>query len=266
MITWNITKNRNKFRKNDILVLSIKSGRTWFRVLLNKYLSLHYGVPFEAGNPTKYHEAIPSIGFTHEMWKHCSAASLSQRIRGKYLIPKDILFSKKVILLCRDPRDTVVSLFFQKTKRSGTRVECDISTFIRDPKLGILGIIHVMNRWRERLRKHPHFLRVSYEELRGDTLGTLIKVLEFIGITDIDVSRAKEAVDFASFENMKAMETRGDFNRRNLQPGDPSDADSFKVREGKVGGYKRHFAEADLKYINTAMHELDTFYPYTPED
>lgn len=265
MIIWNLTKNRNKFRKDDILVLSIKSGRTWFRVLLNKYLSMHYGVPFDACNPTKYHEAIPSIGFTHEMWKHYSTAGLSQRIRGKYLIPNKIAFARKVILLCRDPRDTVVSLFFQKTKRSGARVESDISTFIRDPKMGIRNIIHVMNRWHERFRKHPHCLRVSYEELRGDTLGTLIKVLEFIGISDIDVARAKEAIEFAGFENMKAMESRGDFKKRNLQPGDPSDADSFKVREGKVGGYKRHFSEADLNYIDAAMHELDAFYAYAPE-
>ena len=116
MIIWNLTKNRNKFLKDDILVLSIKSGRTWFRVLLNKYLSMHYGVPFDACNPTKYHEAIPSIGFTHEMWKHFSTAGLSQRIRGKYLIPNKIAFARKVILLCRDPRILSFPFFFRRQR------------------------------------------------------------------------------------------------------------------------------------------------------
>lgn len=265
MITWNLTKDRHKYDRFNILVLSIKSGRTWFRVLLNKYLSLHYSVPFETTNLTKYNETIPSIGYTHEMWKHYSMANLSQYISGKFIIPKNVLMRKKIILLCRDPRDTVVSLYFQKSKRSRNRVVCDISTFIRHRRFGIRSIVNVMNKWYERLKEHPDCLVLSYEELRADTLGTLIKVLRFVGVTDVNIPFAKEAVEFARFENMKAMEARGDFNKRHLQPGDPTDPDSFKVREGKVGGYKRYFSKEDLEYINDAMTYLDVSYGYKPE-
>jgi len=265
IVTWNLTALKHKHAGVDALVLSIgKSGRTWLRVLLNKYLSLHYAVPFDTENLSKYHDAIPSIGYSHELWKHYSAANLSQHLRGKFIIPEKLLLKKKVVLLYRDPRDVSVSLYFQKTRRSDNRLACDISTFIHDRKFGIRNIINVMNKWHERLLGHPQCLWLSYEQMRSDTVGSLIRVLEFLGIGEIDIVFAKEAVNFAKFENMKAMEARGDFQKKSLQPGDPADADSFKVREGKVGGYKRHFSETDLHYIEAAMHDLDAFYDYKP--
>lgn len=265
IVTWNLTKLGKKHAGVDALVLSIgKSGRTWLRVLLNKYISLHYVVPFDTGDLSKYHEAIPSIGYSHELWTHFSAGNLSQRIRGKFIIPEKLLLGKKVVLLYRDPRDVAVSLYFQKTRRSENRLDCTISTFIRDRKFGINNIIKVMNVWHERLLGHPQCLWLSYEQMRSDTLGSLIRVLEFLGINNPDSELAKEAIDFAKFENMKAMEARGDFKKKSLQPGNPEDSDSFKVREGKVGGYKRHFSEADLKLIDTAMFDLDVFYGYKP--
>ena len=263
IVSWNLSGRRTRYLGRHALILSIgKSGRTWLRVLLNKFLSLHYNVPFELGDLSKYSADVPSIGYDHELWKHFSEATISERIRGKYLIPPRTLFCMNVILLYRDPRDVVVSLYFQKTKRSHNKIILSIGDFLRHNRYGIRNIIRVMNEWRGRLKDHPHCLWLSYEGLKADTAGELVRIVDFIGIKDADAAQIRESVDFARFENMKKMEARGEFQKQSLRPGDPADADSFKVREGKIGGYKRHFSEQDLEYIVQAMRSLDKFYTY----
>ncbi len=265
-ITWNLTALKNKHSRADVIVLSIgKSGRTWLRVLLNKFLSLHFHLPFGLEDLSNRDSAVPVIEYSHELWKHFSEATISQRLRGKYLIPLEVLRSKKVVLLFRDPRDVVVSMYFQKTRRSHNRISCTISEFVRQRRWGIRNMVRVMNEWRERLKDHPQCLWVSYESMKADTTGEIARILDFIGIAGVNPCHISEAVDFSRFENMKKMEAGGEFQKKSLRPGDLSDADSFKVREGKVGGFKRHFSEADLAYIDQAMQQLNPFYGYSRE-
>jgi hypothetical protein len=263
IISWNFIGNTKKFRDDDVFALSIgKSGRTWLRVLLNKYISLEYGLPFELGDMSKLNKAIPSICYSHEMWRTFSHASVFERMFGKYVIPDSIIFTKKVIVLYRDPRDVVVSLYFQATKRSSQKLRCDMSDFIKDKKYGIYNIIRVLNIWKRRFKNHPGSLWLSYEDLRKDTRGEFLKALEFIGFDGIDPRVVEDTVEFSRFENMKRMEASGAFDKSILQPSDASDPDSFKVRAGKVGGYKSYFKDTDLKYLEDAMKRLDSSFGY----
>ncbi|MEW6066684.1 MAG: sulfotransferase domain-containing protein [Nitrospirota bacterium] len=263
IIQWNLTQSLSQYRKADVIILSIgKSGRTWLRVLVNKYLSLHYNIPFELSDLHKYNEIIPSIIYSHEIWLHYSEATWFQYIFGKYVIPNKILHSKKIILLCRDPRDVVVSLYHQKTRRSRKKIKTDIHSFIKHKKYGIYNIIKVLTIWHERLKNHPSLLLIRYEDIKEDALGNLLKILEFLGIKDIDMKKAVEAVSFSDFDNMKLMEASGDFRNSKLLPADPSDPNSFKVREGKVGGYVLHCSEADQRYLTDALNNLADYFGY----
>ena len=137
-IRWNLTRREKIFEQSHILVFSVaKSGRTWLRVLLNKYLSLAYDVPFDINDLSESNKRIPSIHFTHELWEHCSKAKVHEKILGKYIVPEKILRSKKVLVLYRDPRDVLVSLFFQKSKRSKNKTGKDMIDFISDKQHGI---------------------------------------------------------------------------------------------------------------------------------
>ncbi len=267
IVTWNITEELKEYKNADIVFLSIgKSGRTWLRVLINKYLSLHYNLPFGLNNLNLLNSDIPSIVYTHEAWMHFSEATLSQRAVGKYLIPDRILSKKRIILLARDPRDIVVSLYYHKTKRARKKVQCTMSEFIKHKKFGIHNIIFVMNLWRKRLKNHPACLLTHYEAFKKDPLSELIRVIEFIGIKAIDRQKAEEAVAFGDFTNMKRMEERGEFGSSILSPADASDPDSYKVRKGKVGGYKQYFNEADLGYLDNALNKLDDYYMYKSKE
>jgi len=49
---------------------------------------------------------------------------------------------------------------------------------------------------------------------------------------------------------MKKMERNGVINSRKLQPRDPSDPETYKVREGLVGGYRNYLSDDDIVYVN----------------
>jgi hypothetical protein len=178
-----------------------------------------------------------------------------------------MLSQRKVILLYRDPRDVVVSLYFQITKRSRKRFTKDrfngsISELIRHKKYGIYNIIKVLNIWEQRLKDHQDCLWMSYENMKKDTRAELTRVLTFAGIENISDKLVDEAIAFSAFENMKRMEQKGEFNKAALKPGKLDDPNSFKVREGKVGGYIRYFSKEEVKYLDEAVLTLSDHYGY----
>ncbi len=138
-----------------------------------------------------------------------------------------------------------------------------IGEFIRHPRFGIKNIVFVLNRWHERLQGHPATMLLRYEDLRSDTPGELERLLHFCGFEDVDTALVQEAVDFAAFENMKKMEAKGAFSEQAMKPADSNDPASFKVREGKVGGYAKHFTEDELRYLDEAVGELDGYLGYS---
>lgn len=262
-ITWNLSLRRWRYKRPDVLILSVgKSGRTWLRVLLNKYLALRFGIDFSLDDLHRTDPRIPAIGYEHEHWAHHALAKWHERLRGKFLVPPAMLRRKRVIIVYRDPRDVVVSLYFQNQKRSKTPLNCTLEEFIRLPGRGAPGIIKVMNAWRERLRQHPNCLWVSYEELHSDTAGTLTRIAEFLQLPPTAATQIDDAIAFASFENMQKLEASGGFSRGMLKPGSAGDPSSFKVRSGQVGGYRKRFSEKDLAFLDNAVKELDPFFSH----
>ena len=61
---------------------------------------------------------------------------------------------------------------------------------------------------------------------------------------------------------MQQQEKQGVFARRYnkaLTPGDPENKESFKVRRGKVGGFKDYFSEQDLAFADQLLKRYDYF-------
>jgi hypothetical protein len=263
-VPWNLTRRVEKYRAADVIVLSIgKSGRTWLRVLINKYITLLFDLPFSLDDLSRVHAGIPSIQYSHELWEHLSKASFTQKCLGKYLLTDDVLLKKKVILLYRDPRDVLVSLYFHKTRRSERKIRIDLDDFIGNPKDGIHRIVAVLNIWRQRLHSHPCCHWISYEALQNNTYSGLAESIRFIGLEPFSEEMARQAVGFAAFGNMKQMEARGEFDSQILKPSNPDDPNSFKVREGKVGGYRKHFSPEQLRCLDQAVARLDPFFGYS---
>jgi hypothetical protein len=259
-LRWNVSTEARRYARADAIVVSLpKSGRTWLRVFLCAYFCGLAGRPFSFD--ILQSDTVPHVAFTHDLWEHWYYARLKDRLRGKHLVPRRVSRDTPIILLVRDPRDVVVSLYFQVTRRD-QRYHGSLAEMIRHQTFGIEPIVYVLNTWLATWGERAAVQLVRYEDCRADTARIFADVLTFLGVKHIDRPGFADSVAFSSFENMQRMEATGKFATRILAPGDAQDAESFKVRRGIVQGYHDYFAADDIRYLDRAMLRLDKRYGY----
>jgi len=215
------------------VVLSFpKSGRTWLRTILGKYLELSYGVVFTTELDNLANEKIPKVKFTHNL----------NRIN---------FFTGKILFLTRDPRDVVVSYYYQKKYRDRV-YSGSMSDFIRDKQFGFRTIIAFMNGLVRLHQLRPNSLLITYEQLHANPEMTIEKVLNFLEVS-LDRKKLFQAIEYCNFKNMQRLEKEGRFLTSRLQPADPMNLNTYKVRKGRVGGYKDELGLNDLAYLDALM-------------
>jgi hypothetical protein len=270
LIRWNFSSRARALSHGDAIVLSIpKSGRTWLRAFVAAYFCKRYG--FETTlEPERYnHPQIPRIIYSHDTFEQRTKAErMWDRLRGKYLIPARELRRARIILLARDPRDAIVSLFVQTTRRVQENSEelkrKSASELLRDRAFGIRSIVEVMNGWMAELASRPNFTLFRYETLRENPALGFRHVLAALGEASPDDDAFAHALAFSDFGNMKKLEQQGAFESKILRAGDVHDPESFKVRRGKVGGFREYLSIEDQQYAAAALRELDPRFGYNP--
>lgn len=244
----------------DVYVISFpKCGRTWLRILIGRAFQQYFNLAI----PNEYYlnihkmndinKKIPRIAFRHEnspQWKKPEELSEDKSRFKKH----------KVIFLVRDPRDVLVSLFYQKKKRLSA-YDGTIHDFIREPTGGIESIIKYYNIWSNNKNVPKELLIVRYEDLISNTHDELSKIMRFFGFEEIDDTIISDAVEFASFGKMRKMENENFFSAARMKPAKDGDESSFKTRKGKVGGYKEILDKEDIEYLDKQIHSslLDVF-------
>jgi hypothetical protein len=216
----------SKFKKNYVISYP-KSGRTWVRVMLGQM-----GI-----NPYYTHDDSGTIGI-----------GVSNN--------KEIYKNKKVLFIIRNPKDVIVSSYFQQTKRrknyNGT-----IQNFIRDKKFGVQSILKFYDIWYENKETPKNFLIIKYEGLKQDPEVNMRKILKFFN-KNVSDEKLRKAIKFAEFENMKKLEKKGYFLGKfgkNLYTANPQDSESFHTRKGKVGGYIEYLNPEDIEYCNVIIKQ-----------
>jgi len=263
----NFSSRATELSGGKAIVLSVpKSGRTWIRTFLCAYFCKLHGREFTL-RPERYGEpGIPRLVFSHDLFEHRTKGDLWDRVRGKYLVPKRELQRAKIVLLVRDPRDCFVSLYVQMTRRDPTAPakfqKKTVSDLLRDERFGIPGIIRAMNDWLHEFAGRNNFMIIRYEALRASPAEHFRELLAVLGETAPDMSIFQEALDFSQFENMQKLEAAGAFDSKILLPGDVRDPESFKVRRGKIGGYREYLPAEDQEYAAAVLAELDERFGY----
>ncbi len=189
------------------------------------------------------------------------------------------------LFLYRDPRDCVVSRYFEITRRplrrhrishkklgKGKRSEkasnSTLSEYIRrSDQYGIEYIVSHMNEWIRNKEQFRSFLSVSYEDLHAGAAIEVSKILNFLGI-ECSKTIVEESVEYSSFQNMRKIEMSGSgnlikryhgtFGRRHKE----SDPESFRIRKGKIGSFVEYLNVEDIQFSNDAMKLLDEFFCY----
>jgi len=264
----NFSSRARELSGGDAIILSIpKSGRTWLRAFLCAYFCRRFGLEFTL-RPGRYDlPGFPRVVFSHDLFEHRTKGDRWDRVRGKYLVPRRELKRAKIILLARDPRDCFVSLYLQLTRRDpNAPVELrqkNVSEMLRDEKYGMRAIIRTMNHWLNEFSERHNFTLVRYEALRAAPVEHFRDLLAVLGESQPDGTIFQDALEFSRFENMQKLEAAGVFDSKILQPGDVRDPESFKVRRGKVGGYREYLSVEDQQFAVDAMTELNRRFGYT---
>lgn len=251
----------------DVFLISYpKCGRTWLRLMIGQALVSNHRI--RPKNPelvvdleelaARYNH-ITRIIVTHDRFSH------SKRILGHGLQkykkaeeleeskPEYIYGDKKVIFLVRDPRDVIVSYYFQATQRDKNFCG-DISTFIRHNRIGIDAVVRFMKMWFDNRNIPQDFLLVRYEDLKRTPYFEFKKILSFLGLTTLSESEIKRIIKMTDFENMKKIEREGKLGFQ-LRPRDLDNPESYKVRRGEMGGYVNYLSSEDIDYLNSKIKE-----------
>jgi hypothetical protein len=219
----------------------------------------HHGTPVdeivELDNLHRRQAAIPSIYFTHE---HNEPRAIRRRL------PR-LIGDRPLLLMVRDPRDIVVSFFFEHSRRSTARVRermglptdvdhGSMEAFMLDRQYGLPACIDFLNRWERFAARRANALVVRYEDLHADPSAGLGRVMRFLG-TDASREDLEAAVAFGSFDALREKERQDFFGSTKLRAGDLEDPDSFKVRRGKIGGYRDYFDAAAVRRLDALVRE-----------
>ena len=249
LVRWDILR-----RPTDVYIISYpKSGRTWLRVLIGKAICLQYGLPDEMMLDT--HLLTTAAGLLRTHFVHDYSEILSGLHYRRMPATKREYASKQVIFIVRDIKDTLVSSYFQATKRTN-KFKGSIAEFVRSETFGVKKIITFYNIWHANQNVPRDFLLLHYEDMHHSPAEALVNTLCFIGVKQIEDPIVQEAVAFASFNNMKKMEAGGYFNDPKMRPGDAGDEESYKVRKGVVGGYTDYLSADDIRYIDQVIEEM----------
>jgi hypothetical protein len=261
----------SKLRRADVVVVSFgKSGRTWLRVMLSRFYQVRHGLAerhlIGFDNLHLRNPAIPRIFFTHD--NYLKDYTGNRDSKADY-------YGTKVVLLVRHPADVAVSQYHQWRHRMRPNKktlnaypehgeEVGIAEFVAERDAGLAKVMDFMNRWADAMPRIPHLMVLSYEDLRARPEATLADLLAFMG-TPGEPAEIAEAVAFASFENMQKMEQRRTFwlSGGRMVARDRNNPDSFKVRRGKVGGWRDHFSEDEtLRIEQQIARELAPVFGY----
>src|SRR6266536_5682321 len=263
----NFSSRARELSGGDAIILSVpKSGRTWLRAFLCAYFCKRFGLEFTL-RPDRYHEQrIPRLIFSHDLFEHRTKGDRWDRFRGKYLVPRRELGRAKIILLARDPRDCFVSLYLQLTKRDPNAPiklrQKTVSEMLRDRRFGMHAIINAMNDWINEFSGRDNFSLIRYEAMRASPAEHFRDLLAVLGESSAEANIFQWALEFSRFENMQKLEAAGAFDSNILHPGDVRDPESFKVRRGKVGGYREYLSLEDQKYAADALMKLGPRFGY----
>jgi hypothetical protein len=262
-------KEKVRLRRSHLAVIAHpKSGSTWLRFLLARLYQKRYGLP-ETILPRL--ERLPRLDRRVPHIDMVGYEFIKRRVTQPP--PLAALQGHRIVFLSRHPCDVVVSLYFHVLKHATLQRKLfnrwpldlerrSIYDFVMNDRWGLAEAIGFYNRCAAHMAMMPHALLVRYEDMRADPKRELKRIM---ALAEADFSEAEidEAVAFGSFDNLRKMERENTLRTTRLRPGDVNDTDSYKVRRGKVGGFREYFTDEETERLEMLVDKtLDPVFGY----
>jgi len=253
-------------REDDVWVSTFpKCGTTWTQEMV---WNIVHNLDFQTAKAVELDERVPYVELS-SMVTPAEAVAMgiedsitkvekmpSPRIIKTHvsvdMLPKEVLTKKaKVIYVCRNPRDVVVS-YFNFLKLDGFYGSLDVffNAFLGDVLSYSPFLQHVRGYWERRSEENILFL--SYEEMKKDLPSVIRRVAEFLDkiLTDTQVA---DLAEHLSFKNMKANAA---VNKEEMMAAvkkvtGSEEALSAFMRKGETGDWKNHLTEEQLERMKS---------------
>lgn len=241
----------------DCLIVSVPgSGRTWLAQMISRYYAITRGAPTDLFiKQWQFYRGlrgVPRFFLSHpsQIWHGRDASGAAALHVGK-----------RTVFLIRDPRDAAVSRYHHRLFRKGADGPDEASAGPPDDALaryllqddaGLATTVASLRRIEAVASLHADHLIVTYEGLRAEPAIGLRAVLR-LADGEPDPAAVDRAVAMCTFERMRAEEKSGAVRAGALRPAAGGGLDSFKTRQGLVGGYRSRIpaeacAELDRRF------------------
>ena len=256
-------------RASFLIIGHPKSGNTWLKVMLSRLYQLRYDLPeSKLINTDEFARKIPEIprlaatnayySYEGEVGKLLACGAIDNPLRHK-----------PVLFLARNPIDIAVSWYHQFTKRQSRAKQELINHFVDNPidrhtvqmwefvrhsDIGLPSLIEYQNTWARNVRELERGMLARYEDLRAQPVPTLLKITQLMG-EDFSEEEIRAAVEWGSFDNLQKLETSGTFRQGGMKLVNADDPSTFKVRRGKVGGYREDFDEYQVAELEALVRD-----------
>ena len=217
-----------------VVVSYPKSGRTWLKHLLRE-MDIH---PVFTHLKSDHRLQIPYPSITADLSRYANW---------------------KVVMMVRHPLDTLVSGYFQAVNRVKV-YDGQMSRFLEDDRHGFAKWIYWHHRMLGSQAAVADFHLLHYEDMRTDTLEAVLPVLKLWGIEGYE-EKLPQAIEATTFDKMKAREADSEWKSINPKAG--VEEAGFKVRRGKVGGYRDYLGPEQLERLRQKAVEMGMPLGYT---
>uniref|UniRef100_T1II83 Sulfotransferase domain-containing protein n=1 Tax=Strigamia maritima TaxID=126957 RepID=T1II83_STRMM len=246
-----------KVREDDVGVLTFpKSGTTWMEEIA--YLLIN-DLDFDKANSTIRDMVVPyadldvwEIGLPPKSLMEIAANLPSPRCFKLHmnlsLLPPDFATKAKIIYVCRNVKDVIISYYYFSSAMLFSQFEGSIEEFadlFMENKVPYAPhIAHVREVWERRHEKNIYF--TSYEELKENQEKVIAEVAQFLNKT-LSKDQIKMVADHCKFDNMK---TNPATNKGYLEKSKGVIKDYKFMRKGTVGNSKTEMSPELIEKID----------------
>ncbi|KAJ4973457.1 hypothetical protein NE237_006631 [Protea cynaroides] len=252
---------------DDLFIITTpKAGTTWLKALAftivnrNQYSSFNH--PLLTSNP---HELVPYLEFNlfinnqiPDLTSFSSPRLFSSHLCYKSLPNSIKQLDCKLVYLCRDPRDTFISLWhFTNKLRAKTlgnlSLDEEFEKFCRG--VCVNGPIwdHILGYWNESLESPDRVLFLKYEEMKMQPSVQLRKLAKFLGCPFSEEEEkegmVEEILKLCSFDHLKNLNV----NKNGKTKFGVEHTAYF--RRGEVGDWVNHLTPEMMKQFEQIMED-----------
>ena len=230
-----------------------KTGNTWLHVMISYVMNPNAMIDGSAEPPSSniFSHCLP--GFNTEPYTDMCIA-----------IPGDTgLSGKRVLLLVRHPGDTLVSLYMHNVYRERFPMYHEtIDDMVYDDIYGLRKFMVYYEWWWKHRKESDIVCIIRYEDLLLHTYETFSEALYKLQMT-VPSQTIHDAIEFGSFENMQKLEKTNFLNWPTLYQSHRKYKKARKVREGKIGQYKKMLQPETIAFIDSHVnHMFNKVYGY----